>query len=174
MKELKNMTKQETINQIDKVINKIAPRYTFYGYTLDDIKQESFIICMDALDRYDEKRPLENFLSVHLSNRLKNFIRDNHFISYEDEKGRIIQPAQLENEHTIVDNKDDFGVSDESLDYKEMIKLINLKLPASMRFDYLKVINDVYVSKKRRDEIVTTITEILEEYGLKEMDNEKG
>ena len=43
------------------------------------------MICMDALNRYDQKRPLENFLSVNLSNRLKNFIRDNHYIG-QDEK----------------------------------------------------------------------------------------
>ena len=41
---------------------------------------------MEALNRYDEARPLENFLSVNLSNRLKNFVRDNHFVG--DEKRR--------------------------------------------------------------------------------------
>ena len=78
------MTEQEVVDQIEKVCNRIAPRYTFYGYALDDIKQEAFIICMEALNRYDNSRPLENFLSVNLSNRLKNFVRDNHFIHTDD------------------------------------------------------------------------------------------
>ena len=56
------MTEQEVVDQIEKVCNRIAPRYTFYGYALDDIKQEAFIICMEALNRYDNSRPLENFL----------------------------------------------------------------------------------------------------------------
>ena len=84
MKIPQGMTEQEVVSQITKVCDRIAPKYTFYGYTVDDIKQESFMICMDALKRYDENRPLENFLSVNLSNRLKNFVRDNHFISTDN------------------------------------------------------------------------------------------
>ena len=75
------MTDEQVLETMDLVINRIAPRYTFYGYAVNDIKQESYIICIEALERYDEKRPLENFLSVNLSNRLKNFIRDNYFYS---------------------------------------------------------------------------------------------
>ena len=81
-----NMTKDQVVDQINVVVNRIAPKYTFYGYQADDLKQEAFIICMEALPRYDAKRPLENFLSVHLSNRLKNFVRDNHFTSNEEQK----------------------------------------------------------------------------------------
>ena len=81
MKIPSNMTDEQVLETMELVINRIAPRYTFYGYTVSDIKQESYIICIEALERYDEKRPLENFLSVNLSNRLKNFIRDNYFIA---------------------------------------------------------------------------------------------
>ena len=38
---------------IDKVINRTAPKYTFGFYEVDDIKQESFIICLDAMKNYD-------------------------------------------------------------------------------------------------------------------------
>ena len=49
MKIPKGMTEDQVVNQINKVCDRIAPRYTFYGYTVDDIKQEAFIICMEAL-----------------------------------------------------------------------------------------------------------------------------
>ena len=65
MKIPKGMTEREVVDQIEVVCNRIAPKYTFYGYTAEDLKQEAFIICMEALNRYDEKRPLENFLSVN-------------------------------------------------------------------------------------------------------------
>ena len=52
----KNMTKEEVLEKIDLVVNRISPKYTFHGYDVDDIKQEAFMICMDALDRYDQKR----------------------------------------------------------------------------------------------------------------------
>ena len=67
MKVPPNMTEEEVLRVMNKVIDKTAAKYTFYGYTVDDIKQESYIICIDALKRYDNKRPLENFLSVNLS-----------------------------------------------------------------------------------------------------------
>lgn len=159
------MTHDQVIKQIDKVINRIAPRYTFYGYTVDDMKQEAFIMCMDALSRYEPPRPLENFLSVHLSNRMKNFVRDNHFINPEDtERVKVFQPAQLDHEHSLLDNRGSF-TSEQFVDYQTMQKLINHKLPANMRMDYLKMINDVYITKQRRDEITITIREILVEYG---------
>jgi len=85
MKIPSNMTESQLMKSIETVVNRIAPKYTFNGYDVDDIKQESFLICVDALDRYDENRPLENFLSVHLSNRLKNFVRDNFYVSGTDE-----------------------------------------------------------------------------------------
>ena len=130
-----NMTEQEVVDTITLVVDRISPRYTFHGYQLDDIKQEAFILCMDALPRYDESRRLENFLSVHLSNRLKNFVRDNHFMTKEEPKAKVIMPGQLSNEDYILDSKEEYV---ESLDYQDMRHIIDIKLPANYRADYIK------------------------------------
>lgn len=160
------MNQEQVIRQINKVVDRIAPRYVFYGYEVDDLKQESFIICMEALPRYDATRPLENFLSVHLSNRLKNFVRDNHFINVEDnDKVKIMKPAQLDHEHSLIDQRDTFAINEEAIDCGEMSRIIDKKLPAQYRMDYLKMKNDVYIAKNRREEIVIVITEILAENG---------
>lgn len=154
------------------VINRIAPRYTFYGYAVQDIKQEAFMICMDALERFDPKRgiPLENFASVHLSNRLKNFVRDHHIYQEQnDDRIKIVQPGQLDNDNLIVDGREHELDNEERIDYKELSNLINKKLPASMRADYLKMQSDVYISKNRRDEIIAEITAI-----VKDNSNEEG
>lgn len=167
MKIPKNMTEQEVIDQINIVCNRIAPKYTFYGYTVDDIKQESFIICMEALNRYDEARPLENFLSVNLSNRLKNFVRDNHFtVDNNIERQKVYQPAQLEHEDSLVKFEEDTLFDD--IDKNIIIEVIDNYLPATMRMDYLKMINDVYITKTRREEIMLAINELLAEYGYNE------
>ena len=157
-----NMTEQQVIDQIELVVGRIAPKYTFYGYEKDDLRQEAFIICMEALPRYDESRPLENFLSVHLSNRLKNFVRDNHFQADEDEKAKVVMPGQLANEEYLLDKREEYV---ENIDYKEMSKVLDLKLPANHRSDYLKIINDVYVPKKRKEEVLALIQEIMGEHG---------
>jgi hypothetical protein len=117
---------------------------------------------MDALDRYDPSRPLENFLSVHLSNRLKNFVRDNFYTKGEEDKKKILKPSSLSNEEFVpFENK----TEDDNIDAKAMQKTIDLKLPSEYRSDYLKMINDVYVPKKRREEVIELIKELLDEEG---------
>ncbi len=162
MKIPKNMTEQQVVDQINIVVNRMSARYTFYGYEIDDIKQEAFIICMDALDRYDQKRPLENFLAVHLSNRLKNFVRDNFYIKGEEEKKKILKPSSLSNEEFV---KHDDNIDDDKIDAKSLQNIIDKKLSSEYRADYLKIINDVYVPKKRREEIISIIKELIDEEG---------
>lgn len=170
----KNMTEDQVMTSIEKVIKRISPKYTFYGYTLEDIRQESFLICMDALNRYDEKRPLENFLSVNLSNRLKNFVRDNHFLVEEEEKAKIAQPGQLENDHSIVDYEEKFSIPEYSIDYTNIIELLNTEIPASIRMDYLKIVHEVPLPKNRRQEVMDYINYILQSYGYLEETDEEG
>tara|TARA_B100000131_G_C18113531_1_gene610476 strand:- start:1970 stop:2458 length:489 start_codon:yes stop_codon:yes gene_type:complete len=157
-----NMTKEEVIDKINLVVDRIAPKYTFCGYDVEDIKQESFIICMDALDRYDQKRPLENFLSVNLSNRLKNFVRDNHFVGQDENKKKVLCPSQLSYESSIAGQSENL---DQKIDFKDVQGLIDEHLPADLRCDYLKMLSDVYVSKKRREHIVQIIKGIINEKG---------
>ena len=48
MKIPQGMTEEQVVDQIQIVVDLMAPKYTFYGYTTDDIKQEAFIICLEA------------------------------------------------------------------------------------------------------------------------------
>jgi DNA-directed RNA polymerase specialized sigma subunit len=169
------MTEEQVIAQIQIVVNRIAPKYAFYGYTTDDIRQEAFILCIEALNRYDPTRPLENFLSVNLSNRLKTFVRDNYFTAQTNEqRKKLVQPAQLDYEDSIIDVAETFGNSYEQIDVKSMTRAIDQYMPANVRMDYLKLINDVYVSKQRREEVIDIVKSILEEHGYAEGINEEG
>jgi DNA-directed RNA polymerase specialized sigma subunit len=158
MKIPNHMTESQVLDVMEKVISKTAAKYTFYGYTVDDIRQESYIICIEAMDRYDEKRPLENFLSVNLSNRLKNFVRDNYFVSNTDQQRvKLIQPAQLDYEESLIGQEDDIDKLYETIDVRNYSTLIDIHLPSSMRMDYLKIINGVYITKQRKEEIIDYI-----------------
>lgn len=157
MKIPKNMKEEEVIDVIENVINKIAPKYTFKDYDLDDIKQESFIICIDALNRYDGKRPLENFLSVHLSNRLKNFIRDNHYVKDNIHKKKIKAPQYIVDDNYI---NTDYDLESEIIN-KEIFDKIDAELPANLREDYLKILNNISITKQRKEKLFDTIKRIL-------------
>jgi RNA polymerase sigma factor (sigma-70 family) len=162
MKIPRNMNEKQVLDVISLVVNRIAPKYTFQGYEVDDIKQEAFLICMDALDRYDQKRPLENFLSVHLSNRLKNFIRDNYYVKDVDEnKKKILRAGSISENPNIVELVSGLN----NIELEEIKKIIDKKLDPSYRADYLKILNGIYVNKKRRDLIVNEVVFILKESG---------
>lgn len=162
MKIPEGMTHKQTVEQINVVINRIAPKYTFKGYEVDDIKQEAFMICMDALERYDTNRPLENFLSVHLSNRLKNFVRDNFFVKDDEDKKKVLAPKQLPHDDQILDREKNI---DNILDTKDMKSVIDKFLPVELRADYLKLVSDSYIPKKRKTYLLEMIREILQENG---------
>jgi DNA-directed RNA polymerase specialized sigma subunit len=164
MKLPKNMKEEEVVKQIMTIVDRIAPKYAFNGYSVEDIKQESFIICMDALDRYDPTRPLENFLSVHLSNRLKNFVRDNYFTKNDDEtKKRLLNAKSIISEDVSVEETDYI----EQVDLGDIKHIIDRDLPMSYRGDYLKIINNVYVPKKRRAEVLSVLKQLVERASAK-------
>ena len=159
MKLPRNMKESEVVSQIMTIIDRIAPKYAFNGYSVEDIKQESFIICMDALDRYDPNRPLENFLSVHLSNRLKNFVRDNYYTKNDDEsKKKLLNAKSIISEDISIEETDYI----ENVDISDIKNIIDKELPMAYRSDYLKIINNVYVPKKRRAEVLSVLKQLVE------------
>jgi RNA polymerase sigma factor (sigma-70 family) len=163
MKIPSTMTQQQVIDQINIVVDRISAKYVFHGYDIDDIKQEAFIICMDALDRYEEGRPLENFLAVHLSNRLKNFIRDNYYIKGEDEKKKVLKPSYLSKDEFILSRPQD---TDNTIDASRVKEILDTHLPPKYRADYLKLISNAYLPKKKKEQIIALIKEIVQDHGF--------
>ena len=160
------MEEAEVIAIIQKVVNKIAPRYATKSYPVEDMKQEAVLMCMEAIPRYDGQRPLENFLSVHVSNRMKNFLRDN--VKVKDQaKYRVANPDQLAHdiEHTY--NEDIY----DRMDYKNMAAIVDENIPSSMRMDYLKMVSNFYVPKNRREEIIIFIEDLLKQHGYEKGKN---
>lgn len=171
MKIPKGMTEQEVIDSIQIVVDRISPKYIFPGWDLLDIKQEAFIICMSALERYQQGHPLENFLSVNLSNRLKNLIRDNHYVRADaEEKKKIMMPGQLSKEEST---KFYYDHSDVQMDVSNLSMLIDKELPIKYRSNYLKLVNGVSVPKKEREELLSIIKKIATNNGFLENGEEQ-
>ena len=169
MKIPKGMTEQEVIETITKVADRQAAKFRFGYYEVEDMRQEAFIIAMDALDRYDEKRPLENFLAVHVNNRLKNFKRDNFYRMNNEKhesKKLIMDPIDIAR---VRDEKEKNMKTDDSfrdqLEGDEIVNIIDKYLDIGLREDYLKMINNVYVPKPRRQQIQNAILNIMRDHG---------
>jgi DNA-directed RNA polymerase specialized sigma24 family protein len=161
-----NMSEQEVVDMITKVSERLSNKFTFAFYTTEDIRQEAFIIGMEALERYDESKPLENFLFVHMANRLKNFKRDNYFRQDEGNaekvqkrKKNLLEPANLENFSVAREEEDLLS----KISNSEIMELVKRSMPSAMRSDYLRLCAGVSISKNRKSEIEAIIREIIED-----------
>ena len=162
----KGMKEDEVVDLIIIICNRIAPKYTFYGYTVDDMKQEAFIICMQALEKYDPEYPLENFLSFILPGRLINVIRNNHFIKdSKEEKKKVAMPGQLSNEESTHYYESSML---EDMEVYELFKIVDDKISYEHRDSYLKILNGVSVDKKSKEEVMQAIQDIAKEAGYYE------
>jgi DNA-directed RNA polymerase specialized sigma24 family protein len=161
-----NYTDAEILETITNVAAKLAPKYTFGYYGVDDIRQEAIMMGYEALPRYDNKRPLENFIYVHINNRLKTFKRDNYFRinagsaeSIQQAKKNIMDPVSIEKVEPLKDSE-----LLDSLHINEIRERINKHLPANLRKDYLRICSGAKVSKNTRQKIVDALKQILENY----------
>lgn len=82
MKLPKKISEEEFLRIFNLVISKLAKKFVFSFRDEDDIRQEGFLLAVEGLERYDGKRPLANFLYIHIRNRLCNFKRK-HYIRIE-------------------------------------------------------------------------------------------
>ena len=161
------MTEEQVITTISQISSRLANKYTFPNYESDDIEQEAFIIGMEAMNRYDENRPLENFLSVHIKNRLSNFKRDKYYRPDDGKAEEIQQGKKKLLDATSFESVRNVLISAEcsdALEEKELLEYIDLNLPANMRSDYLRFFNNQTLTKTKKAKLVEVLKDILERF----------
>jgi len=172
------IAKSVTVEQwivIDKIARRLAKKYTFGYYDKDDIAQVGRMFGLNGLLKYDEEcGPLENFLSIHIRNRLHNFKRDNYFRADQPKNKKSIEKWEKRTQTKInllqpvnIDGMDEhFPFLENHLDnlaFEELIKTINEKLPANLRTDFLRMNADVKIPNTRKVKVQEAISKILEE-----------
>lgn len=186
---MRTLTPKE-LNAIQLVANRLAHKYKFGYYDIDDIKQEIFLIAIECIDRHDcTKSSLETFLYIHVNNRLKNFKRDRYYrhaqycqkcvdmgsICDNCYKSRVANASKKNLMDTIdidsirdVDHESHMSVYLDLLDHletKEIRKLIDDNLSINMREDYLRLVDGAYVPQHRKKRLEEAIKEIMENNG---------
>ena len=164
MKKPDNLSEQEVIEVITRVSKKLAPKFVFASYEAEDIEQEAFLMGVEGLDRYDSSKPLENFMYTHINNRLKNFKRDNYYrFDYgnaqriQDRKKNILEPMDIAALYSV--STEDETVSNAHI--AETVELIDRKLPAELRGDYLRLQTNSPLPKGRKAMIIQVIEDIV-------------
>lgn len=166
MKIPKGMDEQRVVDTILKISKKLAHKYTFASYEVEDIEQEAFLIGIAGLEKYDQGRPLENFMYVHINNRLKTFKRDNYYRlehgaaeKIQKSKKDILEPLDIQELYHIATG----DTIKEDAELSEILQRIDDRLPSNMRSDYLKLKNNASLPKSRKAKVVSFIQDIIEE-----------
>lgn len=159
-----NEISEEVMTILNKVIRIQIGHYKIVGYDKEDLYQEAFIICLQGLQSWDMERPLENFLAVHLSNRLKSLVRDKYKLQgrYAESTKRLLQPVDIDTvnwdaEHSLT--QDDFVL--EGIILSETERLINDSLPISLRKDYLQMRAGIKIHRGRVKKIRDFLKKII-------------
>lgn len=191
---LHGIDEQEFLNAIDNISSKLAYKFRFGYHSFEDMKQQATIFALEALDKYDKSRPLENFLWTHIRNRLFNYKRDNYqrpdkpcnscpffdpnkqnsfseCTKYTDKNSCDLYSvwfARNNAKKNIMNtvNIDDLPLQSSTtngpdLSSKEIIKILDEKIPQKYREIYLKLKHGSKISKKDSLELYEVIKEIL-------------
>lgn len=181
---------QKILNEAYPIIEKIAKNRSSNGsfayYVTDDIEQEVWCLCLEALRRYNsEIGPIENYLVKHVANRLKNLKRDRYFRPGSDipSSGFAKARMNLVNALPLGDgNIADQGVllcgvpiNTDPVDYllcEETYIYIQERLPENLLQPFEELINNNKVRSQVVDIIRVHVSEILEQRE-KDVENEE-
>lgn len=73
-------SEQEIVEAVESVCTRLAYKFRFGYHELEDMKQKAYILVIEAIDegKWDQSRPLKNFIYVHVHNRFFNFKRKHY------------------------------------------------------------------------------------------------
>lgn len=159
------MTEEELTKIIDDVVKTTINSSMIFGfYDLDELRQEARLECLLALSKYDGKRPLPNFLRIHVKNRYCTLRRDKfHRAGDADEHPKKLLMMPIDLESVDSDNESNMWHIFEMLeiDYDEIWERIDEELDLELRHDYLRLRNGEDISRTRRLKIMEAIKAIL-------------
>lgn len=190
-----NYSEQEVIDIIDGIANRLCYKFKFGYHDPEDMKQQARLFAWEGLDKYDGKRPLENFLWTHARNRLYNFKRNNYsrlekpcdncqfFINkkcteFQDQEECNLYKGWLDRNnakkslmHSVsveFDQKEKEEPSFSTLLAREVIELLDENLHVKFREDWIRLLNGLKIPKSRKDIILLEISNILKENNFDE------
>lgn len=170
---MKELTEEE-LQSIENVVNRLnGTKYLFSYNTIEDIRQEARIICLDAVQSgsFRGDSTLETFLTRVVFNGLNVLERQSRLRTEstcecgscktcirKNAKNNVSSLASLDNvdEEHLVTYDDDF-------DYMEILTLIDQKLPPELRPDYLRMRYGEKITDARKNNIFEVIKEIVNE-----------
>jgi RNA polymerase sigma factor (sigma-70 family) len=179
-----DLTEDELAEKIQIIARRIAPKFKFGYFEVEDLVQEAVIDCLKALHKYDGERSLDNFLYSVIHSRLFNlkrnkFARPNKpclncpLKAYKNEKCELYEDLEecsyyhkwvhLNSAKKSLASPSapiDAGYNDFE-DNKEAIEKIEGGLDTSNRKSWIILKNGDKLPKQKLEELTNKIREIL-------------
>jgi DNA-directed RNA polymerase specialized sigma24 family protein len=167
-----NVTEEQALQAINDVASSLSPRFVFGYYDVDDIEQHVRMELLKIIHRYDNTKgaSLKTFLYNHARNRLLTLRRD----KYMRPAPKDLSEDELEEwnkKHSVKKNLIDslsgemddqpLNSESESLDSKELKKVIDRRLPVEFRGDYQRFMDGVKLPKQRKLKLIEVLREIV-------------
>lgn len=186
-------SEEEVIAIINTVADRLCYKFKFGYHSADDMKQQARLFAWEGMEKFDGKRPLENFLWTHVRNRLYNFKRNNYarlekpcdtcefYISkqctaFDDQMECSLYKGWSDRNnakkslmHSIsvdFDQKEQCNNMLSTIQSNEIIQLVDSELHVSLREDWIRFVNNLKLSKVKKDRLIEEINKVLEENNI--------
>ncbi len=170
------------------IIKKIAKQQknkSFAYFEEEDIEQQVWVFCLEAIERYDSKKSkqknieknIEHFLNSHVSNRLKNLMRDKYFRPDKDQsdnsrsktKMNIVNALPLDvcdidNQAQKMDSCKNNNNPLDILELDEKVDYIADNLDKDLIKSFYALIKNEKISRKINNQLYLEITRLLKEF----------
>lgn len=148
------------LEYVERIANSLAKKSEFDIYDKDDIQQEIFFLVMQAESRYDKNKGDEyTFYFNYVKNRLSTLKRDKYGVN--------LYKMQIADAITLEGDVESLSQSP-FLTYQNVI---DEKIQANMRADYLRFIEGVKIPHRNKMLLIEAIQEIIRIYN-KESDDD--
>lgn len=135
---------------------------TFGCYDLEDLRQEARVECLLALEKYDGKRPLPNFLRTCVKSRYINLRRNKfHRKGDSDDHPKKLLMMPIDIDAVDHDGEPNMSIDICFADNKDLWEKLDEELPLELRHDYLRLKNGEDISRIKRNKIMEVIKNIL-------------
>ncbi len=180
---------------IERIATRLGQKFRFGYHTIDDMKQQAALFAWEGInDAWDPERPLENFLWIHVRNRLYNFKRNNYgrpekpcdncpwaaYVNHECVKfddmldchlykgwtDRNTSKRNLMSSYSTIYEKEEESSALDDLFTREIINLLDDELHVQFREDWIRFTNNLKLPKIRRERLLGEIVIVLKENGI--------
>lgn len=153
---------EEHLTIIKNLAELFGPKYKFGAYTAQDMIQEAICIGIDGYNRWDQSRPFVNFISKHMSNRLKSFKRDNYFrpeggsVKNQEAKKKLAESAS--GNPIIGSYKENFTTT---IANNDILESLDLLIPFELRRIYLRMLDGAKVGYSQKNKVLEFARELV-------------